>query len=57
MKIGDKILASWTDGLVLSGKYLRNERGYIILLDESGKEIVCNRDAVKFTVLNPTTSN
>jgi hypothetical protein len=52
MKIGDVIKATWTDGLVLVGKFSRNERGYIILLDNNGKTIVCNPRSVEFEVVN-----
>ncbi len=52
MQRGDKVRATWTDGLVIVGKYDRIERGYVILLDDSGKRIVCNPDVVEFELVN-----
>jgi len=52
MKVGDVIKATWTDGLILIGKYSREERGYVILFDKNGKTIVCNPRCVEFEVIN-----
>ncbi len=52
MKTNDVVRATWTDGLVVVGKYVRTERGFIILLDDSGNQIVCNPSAVEFEVIN-----
>ena len=51
MQPGDKVRATWTDGLVLTGKYDRTERGYVILIDDSGKRIVCNPNVVELEVM------
>ena len=51
MKEGDLVKASWEDGLVLVGRYLRQERGYIILEDKEKKQIVCDSNHVKFEVI------
>ncbi len=51
MRRGDKIRATWTDGLVIVGKYDRIERGYVILIDDSGKRVVCNPNVVELKVI------
>lgn len=52
MKQGDKIKATWSDGLVLIGHYVGIDRGYIILMDKGGKKIACNQDSVTFEVIS-----
>ncbi len=52
MKEGDTIKATWDDGLELVGKYSKKERGYVILIDENNKPIVCNPSYVRFVVIN-----
>ena len=52
MKIGDKVRATWTDGLVLVGKYTDAQRGYVILIDEKGFKIVCDPNHVVFEVID-----
>ena len=52
MKVGDLVRATWEDGLVLTGAYSREERGYIILIGSDGKNIVCSPNCVKFEVVN-----
>ena len=42
------VMAIWSDGLCVSGKYRGIERGWIILLDKNGEKIVCDPNAVKF---------
>ena len=39
MKAGDIVKAVWEAGLVLIGKYLKFERGYVILIDDVSKNI------------------
>ena len=51
MKVGDTIKATWSDGLELTGKYIGEERGYVILLDENSKKIVCSMTSVTFEVV------
>ena len=51
MKKGDLVRATWTDGLVLVGHYLKKEKGYIILIDKNKTRIVCDRN-IKFEILN-----
>ncbi len=52
MKEGDSIKAVWTDGLVVFGIFVREERGYIILKDEDGKENPCNKHgSVSFEII------
>jgi hypothetical protein len=53
MKIGDTVRATWSDGLIMTGKYVGTERGYVILMSE-GNKIVCNTSSVKFEVINET---
>lgn len=49
MKVGDLITATWPDGLQVCGRYVRSERGYIILQNERTKsEIPCNAQTVHF---------
>ncbi len=52
MKVGDKIRVTWTDGLVLVGRYIGTERGYIILAADDGHKIVCDPRSVTFEVIN-----
>lgn len=52
MKIGNTVRATWSDGLELVGKYVGDERGYIILIDENQKRIVCNAASVTFEVIS-----
>tara|TARA_B100000214_G_scaffold354692_1_gene311803 strand:+ start:1037 stop:1204 length:168 start_codon:yes stop_codon:yes gene_type:complete len=52
MKNGDVVKATWYDGLVLTGIYSKMEQGYVILIDEGGKKIVCNPHCVEFEVIN-----
>ena len=52
MKVGDKVIAEWSDGLIMSGTYKGTERGYIVLMSDEGKQIVCNIHHVKFRIQN-----
>ena len=52
MQQGEKVRATWSDGLTLVGYYVGTERGYVILHDEDGKRIVCSQAAVKFEVID-----
>ena len=52
MKVGDIIKASWSDGLVVTGSFLKEDKGYIILSGEGLKNIVCNPRCVKFEIVN-----
>jgi len=54
VKIGDEVKAVWSDGLILSGTYIKTERGYVILKSSEGNQIVCSPNSVIFEVLNPT---
>ena len=51
MKAGDLVRATWVDGLVLQGRFSEKTRGYVILLDEKEKKIVCNPVCVKFEIV------
>ena len=51
MKVGDLVRATWSDGLIVIGKFSKKDRGYVILLDENNKNVVCNPAYVKFEVI------
>ena len=46
------IRATWSDGLVIVGKYKTSLRGYVILIDHSNQEVVCNQHTVQFEKTN-----
>ena len=52
MKVGDLVKATWSDGLILEGKYLMNDKGYVILIDSNGEKIVCNPNCVELEVIS-----
>ena len=52
MKVGELVKATWSDGLVLTGRFKEERLGFVLLLDEEGKLIVCNPSAVKFEVIS-----
>ena len=52
MKPGEKVRAVWRDGLVVVGRYSETSRGYVILIDDDGKKVVCDPGSVKFEVIN-----
>jgi len=52
VQVGDLVKATWSDGLVLTGQFKEERLGYILLIDEKGKLIVCSPNAVKFEVIN-----
>ncbi len=52
MRIGDTIEATWSDGLVITGRYIGTEQGYIILVDAKGRKIVCDSSHVIFKILS-----
>ena len=52
MKVGDLVRAIWSDGLIVVGKFSKRDRGYVILLDENNKIVVCNPECVRFEVIN-----
>jgi len=51
MTIGDDIKATWPDGLQAIGRYLKKERGFIVLATESGI-IACDSHTVLFEKVN-----
>ena len=57
MQRGNKIKATWVDGLVLCGTYVGTDRGYIVLKSESGERIICHSTQVKFEILNDELSD
>ena len=52
MQVGDLVKATWSDGLVLTGQFKEERLGYILLIDEKGKLIVCSPSVVKFEVIS-----
>ena len=46
------VKATWSDGLVLTGHFKEEKLGYILLIDEKGKLIVCSPSVVKFEVIS-----
>ena len=50
MRVGDRVIAEWSDGLIMSGTYRGTERGYVVLRSDDGKQIVCNIHHVKFRI-------
>ena len=52
MNIGDLVKATWSDGLEITGIYIREERGYIVLKKKFSKEIPCSKHSVSFEVIN-----
>ena len=51
MNPGDLVQATWSDGLVCTGRYLKTARGYVILVD-GDTDIVCNKYHVAFEVID-----
>jgi len=51
MNPGDKIKATWSDGLVLTGVFEEEKQGFILLRSENGERIVCSPSHVKFEVI------
>ena len=51
LKEGDIIKAIWTDGLCICGEFLYRKQGYVVLLDENGRKVVCNPSCVEFEVI------
>ena len=53
MNPGDLVTATWDDGLQIAGAYIKNDRGYVVLLDlDTNKEVVCNPHCVTFVAGN-----
>lgn len=52
LKVGDTVKATWPDGLTCIGIYFGQERGYIILMSKDNNKIVCNKDIVRFELLD-----
>ena len=47
----DKVKATWTDGHVVVGRFVGEIRGYYIIVDETGKEVACDKAIVEFEVI------
>jgi hypothetical protein len=41
MKAGDSVRVTWPDGDIATGIFLREERGFFVFQDSSGKQFVC----------------
>lgn len=49
--VGDPVRATWADGYVVVGKYVKTERGFVILTsEEDGSRVACGA-SVKLEVL------
>jgi len=47
MNVGDTLLIRWdSDGDDYVGVLQRKERGFLVLLDENGKQFVCRPDSL-----------
>ena len=51
MKVGDVVVATWSDGLTAVGTFYKKKQGYIILKDDENRQIVCDPSHVTFEVL------
>lgn len=51
MKVGDVVQATWTDGLIAVGRYSEKKQGFVLLLDNEDKIIVCNPHHVTFEII------
>lgn len=51
MKVGDVVSATWGDGLTEVGTFSEKKQGYVILLDDENKRIVCDPSHVTFKIL------
>lgn len=52
------IKATWSDGAVVTGRYVGTERGYILLKDiESDEVIACNATQVEFEAFKAATGS
>ena len=48
----DTVKATWTDGESIVGRFVGEIRGYYIVIDESGKEVACDKGTVEFEIIN-----
>jgi len=53
VKVGDVVLATWSDGLTAIGRYSEKKQGYVILLggQDEDRVIVCDPSHVSFEIL------
>ncbi len=47
MRVGDLVRVVWKDGLVVSGSYVGNQRGYEVFIDDDNKQFVCHPSHAK----------
>ena len=47
MNIGDLVRIVWVDGLVVTGSYIGQERGYEVFVDNNDKKFVCHPSHIK----------
>ena len=61
MNPGDRVKVEWPDGLVITGRYVREERGFFVIeddeLDKDGtpycdKLVPCSKTSVKIEVID-----
>ena len=53
MEIGDKVCAQWSDGSEVCGEYAGEIRGFLIVIDEAGKQVACDKNHVAIKVIKP----
>jgi len=41
LKPGDEVHVKWADGEVLTGKFVKEERGFLLIQDEAGRVHPC----------------
>ena len=46
MEIGDKVCARWSDGSEVCGEYAGEIRGFLIIIDEAGQQVACDKNHV-----------
>ena len=51
MNSGDRVRVVWPDGYVVTGTYVRKERGFYIVLCDDETHAACNEHTVKIEVI------
>jgi len=51
MEIGDKVCARWSDGSEVYGEYAGEIRGFLIIIDEAGKRVACDKNHVTMRLI------
>ena len=48
---GNTVKVTWPDGSIVIGRFIGEARGYYVV-EESGKDLACNKHAVKIEVID-----